>query len=293
MSKIKLLVMDVDGTLTDGKIYMGQEGESFKTFDIKDGAGIALLLPKYGIVPVVITARKSQILENRCKELKIEELHQDCFYKLEKLKEIVTRYGVSMDSVAYVGDDIPDIPCMEEVKKHGGVVLCPSDAIIEIKALSNYVSDLKAGNGAIRDCINYLAIRNKNHIESRIQRVIDAIISKQYSEGTIEGNQYTIQEYETKEEKNCVLETHRCHIDVQYIIAGHEEFLTYQPHGLTSMAKYNSNNDVEYWRDGFVSSRSILVPGSLIVIMNNQPHKGAIIHKKTEIVKKIVCKISL
>ena len=73
---IKFLVMDVDGTLTDGKIYMGSNGEVMKAFNIKDGCGIAMVLPKYGITPVIITARESKILENRCKELNITELHQ-------------------------------------------------------------------------------------------------------------------------------------------------------------------------------------------------------------------------
>ena len=68
---IKFLVMDVDGTLTDGKIYMGNEGELFKAFDVKDGCGIKDLLPQLGIVPVIITARESKILENRCNELLI------------------------------------------------------------------------------------------------------------------------------------------------------------------------------------------------------------------------------
>ena len=71
MKNIKFLVMDVDGTLTDGKIYMGAGGEVFKSFDIKDGYGITTILPKAGIVPVVITARKSKIVENRCAELDI------------------------------------------------------------------------------------------------------------------------------------------------------------------------------------------------------------------------------
>ena len=298
MSKIKLLIMDVDGTLTDGKIYMGQEGESVKAFNIKDGAGIVLLLPKYDIVPVIITARKSQILENRCKELKIEELHQNCFYKLEKLKEITERYKVGMDSVAYAGDDLPDIPCMEEIKKTGGLVLCPADAISEIKALADYISGYKAGEGAIRDCIHYLGKRNQeNDIEQRIRNAIDLIISGQYEDkhqGVLpDGSRYSIQEYMTKEESACVIETHRRYIDIQYMIEGCEEFKMYGTSCLTSSGDNNSEKDAEFWQDGIVSNQSILVPGSLIVVMNNQPHKGAIVHRRTERVKKLVCKIEV
>ena len=82
--KIKFLIMDVDGTLTDGKIYMGQDGEMAKAFDIKDGAGIALVLPKNNIIPVIITARESKILANRCEELKekVPAEVKDAFYQL-------------------------------------------------------------------------------------------------------------------------------------------------------------------------------------------------------------------
>ena len=298
MSKIKLLVMDVDGTLTDGKIYMGQEGESVKAFDIKDGAGIVLLLPKYGIVPAIITARKSQILENRCKELNIKELHQDCFFKLEKLKEIAERYEIGFDSIAYVGDDLPDIPCIEEVKRAKGMVFCPADAIPEIKAMANYISGYKAGEGAIRDCIHYLGTYNqKVDIDEKIQNAINIIIDGQYdnkSEGVLaDGSKYTIQEYITKEEHDCVIETHRRHIDIQYIIEGQEVFKIYGTSCLTSQGEYNPETDVEFWYAGIVSSQCILVPGSLIVVMNNQPHKGAIQFRRPVKIKKLVCKIEI
>ena len=107
--------MDVDGTLTDGKIYMGQDGEVAKAFDIKDGAGIFLILPKLDIIPVIITARESRILENRCKELGITELYQNSKDKLKTLTNILSKYGADLSSVAYAGDDLPDIPCMEEI----------------------------------------------------------------------------------------------------------------------------------------------------------------------------------
>ncbi|MBR5022772.1 MAG: YhcH/YjgK/YiaL family protein [Oscillospiraceae bacterium] len=292
---VKYLVMDVDGTLTDGKIYMGQEGELSKAFDIKDGCGIAQILPKYEITPIIITARKSKILENRCKELGIVELHQGVSDKLIKLKEIV---GEDFSTVAYAGDDLPDIPCMEAIKKAGGLVLCPSDAIPEIKALSNYVSVCKAGDGAIRDCINFLVQKSgDSNIEKRIRDTMNIILSGKYlsfRDGTLpDGTQFVIHEYMTKDEADCVIESHRMHIDIQYIIEGHEEFATYMPAMLTSSGIYNAEKDVEYWRDGFVSSYNILNPGSLIVVYNGQPHKGAIKHGKTEKVKKLVCKIEI
>jgi len=157
MSNIRFLVMDVDGTMTDGKIYMGPDGEVFKAFDIKDGCGIYLILPRLNIVPVVITARKSRIVERRCEELNIEEIHQGSKDKLATLNEILNRYDSDLGSVAYMGDDLPDIPCMEAVKKAGGVIVCPADAIDEIKKFADYISVRNAGDGAVRECIEYLS----------------------------------------------------------------------------------------------------------------------------------------
>ena len=284
--------MDVDGTLTDGKIYMGQNGELAKAFDIKDGAGICLILPKLGITPVIITARESRILENRCKELNITELHQGVKDKLGRLREIV---GEDLNAVAYAGDDLPDIPCMERIKKAGGVVLAPANAIPPIKALAEYVSGYKAGEGAIRDCINYLAQRdNKDDVKAKVRKVIDWILNGNYkNENPPVGISYVIQEYTTKPECNCVLESHRRHIDIQYMIEGCEVFKNYSIEYLTSTGEYNEDKDAEYWHDGVESSYSILSPGSLIVIYANQPHKGAIACDKAERVKKLVCKIEV
>ena len=85
---IKLLVMDVDGTLTDGRIFIGAQGEVMKAFDVRDGYAIAHILPQLGITPVIITGRTSAIVEQRAKELKITELYQGVADKLTKLKEV-------------------------------------------------------------------------------------------------------------------------------------------------------------------------------------------------------------
>ena len=288
--KPKYLVMDVDGTLTDGKIYMGNDGEEVKAFNIKDGAGISLILSELGIKPIIITARKSKILENRCNELKITEVYQGCFDKLGKLKEIIT----DLSSVAYVGDDLPDIPCMEVIKKAGGLVLAPFDAIPEVKAMADYVSGYRAGDGAIRDCINYLSQQKQDNVEERVRSVIDWILNYSYEEQFMPaGCSYSIQKYMTKEEKDCVLESHRNHIDVQYMIEGHEEFDIFLAGCLTGTGEYSVCKDVEQWQSGIIVSRTILVPGSIVVVYNNQPHKGAIISRQPENVKKLVCKIEV
>lgn len=300
MNKIKALVMDVDGTLTDGKIYMGTDGECAKAFDVKDGAGIVLLLPQYSIVPIIITARTSRILENRCKELKISELHQKCTNKNEKLLEVIGRYNIGLDSVSYVGDDLTDIPCMESVKQSGGIVMCPANAIPEIKALADYVSGFKSGEGAIRDCINFiLQFNEKKNYKSIVQDVADMVLTEDFSEKNAgvycfpNGMKYTIQEYETKPENECSIESHRSHIDIQYVISGHEMFKIYSSCCLTSAGTYNPEIDFEYWQGGIEASQSILNPGSLIVVFNGQPHKGAIQISSPEKVKKLICKIEI
>lgn len=152
---VKYLVMDVDGTLTDGKIYMGNDGEMMKAFDIKDGCGIHDILIPAGITPVIITGRTSKILENRCKELGIENLHQGIKNKIEKLQTITT----DLSTVAYIGDDINDLSCMEPVKATGGLVGCPADAVKKVIELADFVSTRNGGNGAVRDFIEWIVAR--------------------------------------------------------------------------------------------------------------------------------------
>lgn len=153
---IKVLIMDVDGTLTDGKIYMSNEGEFCKAFDIKDGCGIHDILIPAGIIPVVITGRTSKILENRCKELGITELHQGIQNKIEKLDEVLCGKKIAYSNCAYIGDDINDLPCMVLIKNHGGLVGCPADAAKKITDIADYVAKKEGGNGAVREFIEWI-----------------------------------------------------------------------------------------------------------------------------------------
>ena len=151
--------MDVDGTLTDGKIYMGANGELMKAFDIKDGCGIKDILPTLGIIPVIITARLSQILENRCKELNIKEVHQGIRNKLDKLDDICKAYGVSQSETAYIGDDILDLQCMKPIKAAGGIIGCPADAVNAVKEVADFVAEKRGGEGAVRQFIEFLGAK--------------------------------------------------------------------------------------------------------------------------------------
>lgn len=157
-SNVKLLFMDVDGTLTDGNIYMSASGESFKSFHIKDGYGIHDILPQFGIVPIIITARESKIVEMRCKELEIKNIFQGCKNKKNKMIEIAERYGIKENpdgfliQTAYIGDDIPDIECMKIAEYTG----CPVDAVQQIKNIADFVAEHKGGDGAVREFIEWL-----------------------------------------------------------------------------------------------------------------------------------------
>ncbi len=156
MNKIKLLVLDVDGTLTDGKVYMGENGEIMKAFDIKDGYGIRNILPKNNILAAIITGRKSKILENRCEELRIPIVFQGVDNKLEVLKQLLRERNIKIENVAYCGDDLNDLECMLYVNENGGIAGCPEDAVDEIKNICRFVSRKKGGNGSVRDFIDFL-----------------------------------------------------------------------------------------------------------------------------------------
>lgn len=158
-NSIKALVLDVDGTLTDGKVYVGESGELFKAFNVKDGFGISQILPnvargneKIGIIPIIITGRTSPILWARCKELNIKYVFQGVDDKVKKLKDVLEVLNIPLNHVAYMGDDLNDLECMTAV----GVCACPNDAEQKIKEISDYVCCKNGGEGAVREFINWL-----------------------------------------------------------------------------------------------------------------------------------------
>lgn len=158
---IKLLVMDVDGTLTDGAIHIGLNGECEKVFNVKDGYGIHDILPKYGIIPVIITARSSLIVKKRAEELGVKELYQGCSNKREKLIDVASKFGILINNdgrlpnTAYIGDDIPDLQCIKLVEISG----CPLDAAETVKSSVDFISEFKGGDGAVREFIEWIILR--------------------------------------------------------------------------------------------------------------------------------------
>ena len=150
--KITMLVMDVDGTLTDGRIYIGDKGEIMKAFNVKDGYAIAHMCPDMGILPVILTGRQSQIVKMRAKELNISEFHQGVINKATKLEEIILKTGRCFDEIAYIGDDISDLECMLRCRIKG----CPADAVSEIKREADYICSSRGGYGAVREFLEWI-----------------------------------------------------------------------------------------------------------------------------------------
>lgn len=150
--KIKMLVMDVDGTLTDGCIYVGADGELMKAFHVQDGYAIAHILPEQGITPVIITGRSSKIVEKRAAELKITHLYQGVSDKLTQLKVVAAELGAAQEEIAYIGDDLNDLACI----RYCGHTACPADAIPDVLEAVDYACKRDGGRGAVREFIDIL-----------------------------------------------------------------------------------------------------------------------------------------
>jgi 3-deoxy-D-manno-octulosonate 8-phosphate phosphatase (KDO 8-P phosphatase) len=151
MEIIKLIILDVDGTLTDGKITIGSDGSEHKNFDVKDGMAISQAI-KSNISVAILTGRSSSVVQTRAKELGIKDVFQGLRTKRDKVEELAKRKGVKLKEVAYIGDDINDLEAMQVVGFKG----CPSDACNEIKEISDYISSKPGGNGAVREIIEFL-----------------------------------------------------------------------------------------------------------------------------------------
>lgn len=147
-----MLVMDVDGTMTDGKIHIDSEGEMFKSFDVKDGYGIKVLCEKYDIITAIITGRKSKIVDVRSKELGIEEVYQAISDKKNKLIELSSKYNLKSEQIAYIGDDVNDLPAMD----YAGLTFAPKDSHFEVRKKADFVLKSRGGEGAVRECIDMI-----------------------------------------------------------------------------------------------------------------------------------------
>ena len=148
---IRLLVMDVDGVMTNGKITYTSDGQELKSFNIKDGLGIKRAQAS-GIETAIITGRTSPMVERRALELGIDHLVQGREDKLAALSDLLDQINLSLDQVAYIGDDLPDLTAIESVK----LGACPADAATEVKSKANWVSTWAGGDGCVRELCDLL-----------------------------------------------------------------------------------------------------------------------------------------
>ncbi len=156
-NKIKLLILDVDGVMTDGSIVVNDLGQESKFFNVKDGHGLKILM-RYEIDVVLLTGRQSAVVEHRAKDLGISEVHQRIWNKLEVYEQIIQRRGLSDAEVAFIGDDIVDIPVLRRV----GFAVAVADGTEETRKAAHYVTSKRGGRGAVREVCD-LILKAKGH----------------------------------------------------------------------------------------------------------------------------------
>ena len=145
-SKIKLLAFDVDGVMTDGSITYDENGIEYKTFNAKDGHGLAKMA-KNGFITAIITGRNNGTVDKRATDLRVCEVYQGVRNKLPILEGIMQKYELDFSQVAYMGDDEPDICILEKV----GLPACPNDAVDKVKKICAFISSKQGGKGAVRE----------------------------------------------------------------------------------------------------------------------------------------------
>ncbi len=150
-AKIKALVTDVDGVLTDGSLTFDENGREYKTFNAKDGQGI-VMLARAGFKTCIITARQNGTVEYRAKNLGITRLFQGQKNKIAALEEFMKEFGLKPEEIAYMGDDLPDLCVLRVV----GLPAAPADAVDEVLEIAKFVSSKNGGRGAIRELCNLI-----------------------------------------------------------------------------------------------------------------------------------------
>jgi len=148
---IKVLFTDVDGTLTDGRLYYTEAGETMKVFHVKDGQGINLW-KKAGKKIVVISGRSSNIINTRMQESSVEDIILNCNDKVKTIEQWLSKNSISWSESAYIGDDINDLDAMQKAK----LCAAPADAVEEVYSGADYKCKTKGGLGAVREFIDYL-----------------------------------------------------------------------------------------------------------------------------------------
>ena len=150
-SKIKVLAFDVDGVMTDGSITYDENGVEYKTFNAKDGHGLAKMA-KNGFITAIITGRNNGTVDRRACDLRVTEVYQGVKNKLPILEAIMQKYELDFSQVAYMGDDEPDICILEKV----AIAACPSDAVSKVQDVCNFIARRDGGRGAVRELCDFV-----------------------------------------------------------------------------------------------------------------------------------------
>lgn len=157
LTQVKMLLLDVDGVMTDGRIIMDSEGRELKNFDVRDGHGL-VMLQRYGLKVGILTGRTSAVVDHRARDLKITEVYQGALNKKEVFEKILINNRLSAREVAFVGDDIVDIPVLKQV----GFSAAVADALDIVKQAVDYVTMRPGGHGAVREiCEMILQAQNR------------------------------------------------------------------------------------------------------------------------------------
>ncbi|MFC5775837.1 KdsC family phosphatase [Ectobacillus antri] len=160
MKPIKLIVLDVDGVLTDGKLYIGSDGNEIKAFHTQDGMGISLAR-HVGIKLAIISGRSSAAVTKRAAELKFDHVYQGIHEKVDVLYDIMSEHGVTLEEVCYVGDDINDLPILQIV----GFAAAPNNAVELVKEHVDFIAKANGGEGAVREIIEHILKQTYNYNE--------------------------------------------------------------------------------------------------------------------------------
>lgn len=169
LSRIKLVISDVDGVLTDGAIYKSDSGDEFKKFNVTDGSGIAMARAAQ-LKIALISGRYSKATEIRAKELRIEDVYNGTLDKIEPYLELKQKYDLQDNEIAYIGDDIIDLPVMFKV----GVPIAVNNAVDLVKETAIYTTNKNGGDGAFREAIDWI-LYGQGRYEEALQIVKEKI----------------------------------------------------------------------------------------------------------------------
>ena len=168
--RVALLVSDVDGVLTDGRLYLGAQGELMKAFDVRDGHGIKLLR-EAGIEVALLTARRSEIVDARARELGLARVLQGQSDKRAGFAQLLADTGVAAEHCAYIGDDWPDLPCL----RAAGLAATVADACAEAKAAAHWIALAPGGRGAVRELAEFI-LRAQGRFDELLRRHTEGVL---------------------------------------------------------------------------------------------------------------------